>query len=74
MLAIGLRYANRNDPTIKAFLLPDRDTTIHVKAKQLAEQQFERLNGAHAVQALLLLSDLEFGVGRYNTGWMYTGQ
>ena len=74
ILAIGFRYVNREDSRVQALLLPDRESTLHLRAKQLVEGQFERLGGVPAVQALLLLGDLEAGVGRYKTGRMFAGK
>jgi hypothetical protein len=36
--------------------------------------ELERPGGIPSVQAFLLLGDLECGIGRDNTGWMYAGE
>jgi hypothetical protein len=74
ILKIGFRYVNREDPRVRALVPPDRESTLHLRAKQLVEGQFEKLNGLSAVQTLILLGDLELGVGRYKPGWIYSGE
>ncbi|CAK7203427.1 hypothetical protein SEUCBS139899_006161 [Sporothrix eucalyptigena] len=73
MLAIGYRYADRTRPDVQAFATPDGESLLHEEAKRLVDHELQMPGGIPSLQALLLLGDLECGVGRYNTGWLYGG-
>ncbi|KAI1423212.1 fungal-specific transcription factor domain-containing protein [Xylaria sp. FL1777] len=73
MLALGWRFANKDRCDIARINLGNHESAIHREAKYMLETDLERPMGVSSVQALLLLGDLEYGVGRENTGWMYTG-
>ena len=49
------------------------ESTLHREAKYMLDHELERPGGIPSVVALLLLGDLECGVGRDNLGWMYGG-
>jgi hypothetical protein len=51
----------------------DRESDLHREAKYLFEYELEKPRGIPSVQALLILGDLEGGVGRDDTGWMIGG-
>jgi hypothetical protein len=73
ILAIGYRFADLDRDDVKRATLGSRESTLHGKAKSMLEAELERPAGISTVQALLLLADLECGVGRDTTGWMYSG-
>ncbi|OHF04688.1 fungal specific transcription factor domain-containing protein [Colletotrichum orchidophilum] len=73
ILAMGFRFANVDRDDMKRIALGNRESTLHREAKYMLDVELERPGGLPSVQALLLLSDLECGVGRDNTGWMYAG-
>ncbi|CAK7236305.1 hypothetical protein SCUCBS95973_009561 [Sporothrix curviconia] len=73
ILAMGYRFADRNRDDIKKISLGNRESTLQREAKYMLDIELERPGGIPSVQALLLLGDLECGVGRDNTGWMYSG-
>ncbi|KAK4130605.1 hypothetical protein BT67DRAFT_359584, partial [Trichocladium antarcticum] len=73
MLAIGYRFADLDRDDVKGLALENRESTLHREAKCVLEVELERSGGIPSVQALLLLADLECGVGRDTTGWMYSG-
>jgi hypothetical protein len=75
LLAQGYRYADKSRPDIQrlASTEPRVSSILHAKAKKMAELELEKTRGITSIQALLLLADLEAGVGRNDTGWMYTG-
>ncbi|KAI1349308.1 fungal-specific transcription factor domain-containing protein [Xylaria sp. FL0043] len=73
MLALGWRYANKDCCDIARINLGDGESVIHREVKSMLETDLERPLGIPSVQSLLLLGDLEYGVGRENTGWMYHG-
>ncbi|CAK7215429.1 hypothetical protein SCUCBS95973_002469 [Sporothrix curviconia] len=73
MLAIGYRYANRSRADVQAFATPDGESLLHEEAKRLVDHELQMPGGIPSLQSLLLLGDLECGVGRYNTGWLYAG-
>ncbi|RDW77744.1 Zn2 DNA-binding protein-1 [Coleophoma cylindrospora] len=73
MLAMGYRYADLDREDMKKITLGNRECTLHREAKYMLDMELERPGGIPSVQAFLLLGDLECGVGRDNTGWMYAG-
>ncbi|KAL1596560.1 hypothetical protein SLS60_009208 [Paraconiothyrium brasiliense] len=76
MLAEGYRYSDKGREDIKKLAAPDGtpDSSIfHTKAKKMAEQELVKPGGIPSIQAFFLLADLEVGVGRDDTGWMFAG-
>ncbi|KAI0869748.1 fungal-specific transcription factor domain-containing protein [Hypoxylon argillaceum] len=73
ILAIGWRFANKDRYDIARINLGNHESTIHREARHMLETELEGPMGIASVQALLLLGDLECGVGRDYTGWMYAG-
>ncbi|KAK0725203.1 fungal-specific transcription factor domain-containing protein [Lasiosphaeris hirsuta] len=73
ILAAGYRFADRNREDIKRLTLGNWESTLHREAKCMLDIELERPGGVPSVQALLILADLESGVGRDTTGWMYSG-
>ncbi|KJR79860.1 fungal specific transcription factor domain-containing protein [Sporothrix schenckii 1099-18] len=73
VLAMGYRFSDRGREDIKKISLGNRESTLQREAKYMLDIELERPGGIPSVQALLLLGDLECGVGRDNTGWMYSG-
>ncbi|RDL31452.1 Zn2 DNA-binding protein [Venustampulla echinocandica] len=73
ILAMGYRYADLRRGDMKMITLGNRECTLQREAKYMLDMELERPGGIPSVQAFLLLGDLECGVGRDNTGWMYAG-
>ncbi|EPE06692.1 nitrogen assimilation transcription factor nit-4 [Ophiostoma piceae UAMH 11346] len=73
VLAMGYRFADRSRDDVTKISLGNRESTLQREAKYMLDIELERPGGIPSVQALLLLGDLECGVGRDNTGWMYSG-
>ncbi|KFH45036.1 Nitrogen assimilation transcription factor-like protein [Hapsidospora chrysogenum ATCC 11550] len=75
MLAIGFRYADRTKyNSIDMFSEQrNRESSFHKEAKKLVEHELKMPGGVPSIQALILLGDLECGIGKYNTGWLYAG-
>ncbi|EFQ31945.1 fungal specific transcription factor domain-containing protein [Colletotrichum graminicola] len=73
ILAMGFRFADPGREDTRRIALANRESSLHREAKRMLEVVLERSGGIPSVQALLLLSDLECGVGRNHTGWMYAG-
>ncbi|KPM37412.1 hypothetical protein AK830_g9145 [Neonectria ditissima] len=73
ILAMGYRVADMDREDMRKITLAPRESTLHREAKYMLDIELERPGGIPSVQALLLLGDLECGVGRDNTGWMYSG-
>lgn len=74
VLAMGYRAADMDRDDMRQITLNPRESTLHREAKHMLDIELERPGGIPSVQALLLLGDLECGVGRDNTGWMYSGE
>ncbi|KAI0976924.1 fungal-specific transcription factor domain-containing protein [Xylaria arbuscula] len=73
MLALGWQFANKDSSDVARINLGNHESAIHREAKSMLDIDLERPIGVSSVQSLLLLGDLEYGVGRENTGWMYIG-
>ena len=73
ILAMGYRHADKSRSDIMKMSLPGRESTLHREAKYMLDYELERPGGVTSVQALLLLGDLECGVGRDNLGWLISG-
>jgi hypothetical protein len=74
ILATGYRFADRDREDIRRITVGSRESTLHRESKYMLDIELERPGGIPSVQALLLLGDMECGVGRDNTGWMYSGE
>jgi hypothetical protein len=74
MLGIGFRFSDWDREDVKAITLGNRESTLHREAKAMVEVELEQPGGIASVQALLMLADLECGVGRDTTGWVYSGR
>ncbi|KAH8162219.1 hypothetical protein CIB48_g6038 [Xylaria polymorpha] len=73
ILAVGWRFANKDHCDIARINLGNYESTLHREARYMLDIELEGPMGIPSVQSLLLLGDLECGVGRDNTGWMYAG-
>ena len=74
ILAMGFRYADKTKPEIQKLTLCHGESTLHREAKYLFEYELDTPAVLTRVQALLIMGDLECGVSRDNSGWMYTGE
>jgi len=73
VLAMGYRFADKTRPDMIRISLPDKENTLHREAKYMLDYEIEQAGGIPSIVALLLLGDLETGVGRDNLGWLYAG-
>ncbi|KAE9991079.1 hypothetical protein EG327_000551 [Venturia inaequalis] len=73
VLAMGYRFADKGRPDMQRITLQGKESTLHREAKYMLDSELERPGGISSVVALLLLGDLECGVGRDNVGWLYSG-
>ena len=67
------RFADKSRPDMMRIGLPMRESTLHKEAKYMLDCELEQPGGIPSIQGLLLLGDLECGVGRDNLGWLYAG-
>jgi hypothetical protein len=74
ILAMGYRFADSEREDMKKITLGNRECTLHREARYMLDMELERPGGIPSVQGFLLLGDLECGIGRDNTGWMYAGE
>lgn len=70
---MGFRSSDQSRPDMQRIALPERQSTLHREAKGMLDLELERPGGLPSIGALLILGDLECGVGRDNVGWMYSG-
>lgn len=70
---MGYRFADKSRLDMQRIALPERESTLHREAKFMLDLELERPGGLPSIAALLVLGDLEVGVGRDNVGWMYAG-
>ncbi|KXJ86804.1 fungal-specific transcription factor domain-domain-containing protein [Microdochium bolleyi] len=73
VLAMGYFYSDKSRDDMMRITLGTRESTLHREAKYMLDTELEKPGGVSSVQALLILGDLECGLGRDNTGWMYAG-
>jgi hypothetical protein len=73
VLAMGFRFADRSRPDMQKILVAPRESSLHREARYMLEYELERPGGVPTVVSLLILGDLECGVGRDNLGWLYAG-
>ncbi|KAJ3579604.1 hypothetical protein NPX13_g969 [Xylaria arbuscula] len=73
LLALGWRFADKDRCDVARINWGNHESAIHREAKQMLDADLERPTGIPSILSLLLLGDLECGVGRDNTGWMYAG-
>ncbi|QDS70192.1 hypothetical protein FKW77_006514 [Venturia effusa] len=73
VLAMGYRFADKSRHDMQRITLQGKESTLHREAKYMLDSELERPGGIPSVVALLLLGDLECGVGRDNVGWLYSG-
>jgi Fungal specific transcription factor domain len=73
LLALGFRYADPSRPETQKVNVWSRESSLHKEAKYLFDYELEKPGGIPSIQALLILCDLEYSVGRYNMGSMYAG-
>jgi Fungal specific transcription factor domain len=73
VLAVGFRFADRSRLDMQRITVAPRESSLHREAKYMLEFELERPSGITMVVALLIMSDLECGVGRDNLGWLYSG-
>lgn len=73
ILAMGLRYADKSRPDIQRLTFGDEESSLLREARYLSEYAVNHSAELTRIQALLLLGDLECGLARDNSGWMYTG-
>jgi hypothetical protein len=73
VLAMGFRFADKKRPDMQKISFSQLESTLHRKAKYMLEDELERSGGIPLIAALLILSDLETGVGRDTLGWLYGG-
>jgi hypothetical protein len=71
MLSIGYRYADKNRLDMQKIGQPTRENLLHKKAKAMLDFELEKPPTTPLIAALLLLGDLEWGVGRTKQAWLY---
>jgi hypothetical protein len=74
ILAMGYRFADLDRGDMKRIAIGNRECTLYREAKYMLDIELERPGGIPSVQAFLVLGDLECGIGRNDTGWMYAGE
>jgi hypothetical protein len=70
---MGYRFADCSRPDMQRITVAPRESWLHREAKYMLDFELERPGGITSVVALLILGDLECGVGRDNLGWLYAG-
>lgn len=74
MLAMGFRFADPSRSDIQKISLDTRSSIMEQTSRHMVEYELENPGGLPSVQALLILGDLEYGVGRTGTSWSYAGK
>lgn len=73
MLAMGFRFSDRSRSDIQMISLDTRSSILQQTSRHLAEYELGEPGELPSVQALLILSDLEYGVGKTGPSWSYAG-
>jgi hypothetical protein len=73
ILAAGYRFADKSREDLRRLALGSWESVLHKEAKSVLDMELERLGELPSVQALIILADLECGVGRDTQGWMISG-
>lgn len=74
MMAMGCKSSDTKGAGINLAVLQDVEEGLEKEAKAIADCGLGARREIPNVQALLVLSDLEYGLGRENMGWMYGGE
>lgn len=74
VLAIGLRFADPKRNDVQQLALPGRDSTLHRELGIIIGSRQQSKREVTYVQALILLADLEYGLGRSHTAGLYLGE
>ncbi|WPA98527.1 uncharacterized protein RHO25_003139 [Cercospora beticola] len=69
-LAMGFRFSDKTRQDMKALARGSFESIFHQEAKYMIDTEIEQPRGLPTISALLLMGDLECGVGRDNVGWM----
>jgi hypothetical protein len=69
-LAMGFRFADKSRADIKTLARGAFESVFHQEGRYVIDAEIEMPKGLPTIAALLLLGDLECGVGRDNLGWM----
>lgn len=72
-LAMGCRFADPNRPDIRELFTNSRISVLHQALKHMAENELEGPGGLPSVQGMLILADLEYGIGNDASSWTYAG-
>jgi hypothetical protein len=73
MLAMGFRFSDRSRSDIQMISLDTRSSILQQTSRYLAEHELGDPGELPSVQALLILSDLEYGIGKTGSSWSYAG-
>ncbi|KAL1901977.1 hypothetical protein Sste5346_001683 [Sporothrix stenoceras] len=76
MLATGFRFADKTRTDVQRLAVAPGGrfgSTLHEKAVALAKLEFDRPGGIPSIQAFGLLADVEFNIGRDESGWLFAG-
>jgi hypothetical protein len=73
VLAMGFRFADKKRSDMQKISFSQLESTLHREVKYMLDDELERSGGIPLIAALLILSDLETGVGRDTLGWLYGG-
>ncbi|CAK7231960.1 hypothetical protein SCUCBS95973_008100 [Sporothrix curviconia] len=76
MLATGFRFADKSRADVQRLAMAPGSrfgSTLHEKAVALAKLEFDRPGGIPSIQAFGLLADVEFTIGRDESGWLFSG-
>ncbi|KAB5513620.1 regulatory protein CefR [Coniochaeta sp. 2T2.1] len=74
MLATGFRYADKTSKDIQRLMMSGRfGSTLHEKAVAMAKLEIDSPGGIPSIQAFGLLADIDFNIGKDDSGWLFAG-
>ena len=76
ILASAFKYADKNRKDIQQLAIASGPvgSTLHEKARAMAKLEQDKPGGIPSIQAFGLLADLDFNMGRDDSGWLFAGK
>lgn len=75
ILATGFKYADKSRKDVQRLATTGTaGSTLHEKARAFAKLEHDEPGGIPSIQAFGLLADIEFNIGRDDSGWLFAGK
>lgn len=71
VLATGYKFANAEELNVRCLKMDDRQSSLHYSLRTHIDTLAPEEGNLASIQALILLSELEYGCGRYHSSHLY---